>query len=154
MNRYLLLQRARLFSLAILFFIELLCIEIFVFCCFLSIYAYTSSSINLPEWLHDTAGSLFKNKPTRQNEQACFQLTSCNSEAISTELTTDCFAGFEIMQKSVPSYKRSSALRVITPLCLVPTTAMTFIVTGDEIWSAQIHRPNLVAWAFPPLVGI
>ena len=51
------------------------------------------------------AGSLFKNDPAWQNEPACFQLFSSNTEAISTELTTDCRVGFKMMQNSVPSYK-------------------------------------------------
>ena len=58
------------------------------------------------------AGSLFKNKPTR------FQLTSCNGEAISTKLTTDCRVGFKMIQNCLPSYKRASSLHVITPLML------------------------------------
>ena len=51
--------------------------------------------------LVNRAGWLLKNKPARQNEPARFQLTSCNSETISTELTTDCHVGFKIMQNSV-----------------------------------------------------
>ena len=45
-----------------------------------------------------------------------FQLTSCNSEAISTELTTDRRVGFKMTQNSVPNYKQVSSLHVITPL--------------------------------------
>ena len=37
--------------------------------------------------LVNRAGSLFKDKTAWQNEPTCFQLTSCNSVAISTELT-------------------------------------------------------------------
>ena len=51
------------------------------------------------------AGSLFKNEPARQNVPARFQLTLFNSEAISTELTTDCGVGFKMMQNSILSYK-------------------------------------------------
>ena len=57
----------------------------------------------------------FKTEPPQQNEPARFQLTSCNSKAISTELTNDCRVGFKIMQNSVPSKKRASLPHVITP---------------------------------------
>ena len=60
------------------------------------------------------AGLLFKNEPARQSEPARFQLTSCNSEAISKELTVDCQVGFKMMQNSVPSYKRARSPHVIT----------------------------------------
>ena len=60
------------------------------------------------------AGSLFKNKPARQNEPAPFQLPLRNSEAISTELTTDCRVGLKMMQNSVLRYKRASSPHVIT----------------------------------------
>ena len=56
----------------------------------------------------DQADLLFKNEPARQDGLACFQLTLCNSEAFSTELTTDCRVGFKMMQNSVLSYKRAS----------------------------------------------
>ena len=39
-------------------------------------------------------------------------------------------------------------------LCLVPTTAMTFIVLSNKIWSTQIHHPKFVARAFPSLALI
>ena len=45
-----------------------------------------------------------------------FQLTSCNSEAISTELTTDRRVGLKMTQNSVPNQKQVSSLHVITPL--------------------------------------
>ena len=60
-------------------------------------------------------GSLFNNEPARQNEAAGFQLASCNSKEIWTELTTDCRVGFKMMQNSVLSYKRVSSPHVITP---------------------------------------
>ena len=63
----------------------------------------------------DRAGSPFKNEPARQNQTSRFQLNLCNSEAVSTELTTDCRAGLKVMQNSVPNYKRASSPHVITP---------------------------------------
>ena len=50
-------------------------------------------------------------RAVRQNEQLAFGLPLFNGEATSTELTTDCWVGFKMMQNSVPSYKR-----VIHPL--------------------------------------
>ena len=50
-----------------------------------------------------------------QNEPARFQLPSCNGEAISEELITDCRVGFKMMQNSVPSYKRASSPQIVTP---------------------------------------
>ena len=49
---------------------------------------------------------------------------------------------------------KSSLSMVKCLLCFVPTTAMTFIVLGDEIWSSQIHRPKFIARAFPPIAHI
>ena len=103
--------------LAILFFIELFHIRILLFCCcLLSIYVCASSSIDQAERLHETSWLGQPSPLAFQNESARFQLTSCDSETISTELTTDCRVGFKMMHNSVLSYKRASSPRVITPL--------------------------------------
>lgn len=50
------------------------------------------------EWLHGTSclgQPSWLSEPAQQNDPASFQLTSCNSEAISAELTTDCRVGFK-----------------------------------------------------------
>ena len=106
--------------LAILFFIELFVIRILLFCC-CSLSIYTCASSSMTDYMRRAAsvnrtGSLFKNEPAQQNVPARFQLTSCNSEVISTELTTDWRVGFKMIQNSVPSYKRASSPHVITPL--------------------------------------
>ena len=51
-----------------------------------------------------------------QNEPIHFPLTSCKSETITTELTTDCRVSFKMMQNGVPSYKRASSSHAIIPL--------------------------------------
>ena len=45
-------------------------------------------------------GSLFKKEPARQNKPTYFRLTSCSSEAISTEVT-DCRVSFKMMKNTV-----------------------------------------------------
>ena len=71
------------------------------------------------------ADSFLKSEAARLNEPARFQLTSCNREAISTELTTDCRVGFKMMQNSVPTYKRTSSSHVITRLEMVQANCMS-----------------------------
>ena len=108
--------------LAILLFIELLHIWILLFFFFFFINLRMRELIDrarLNEYMKradsgNRAGSLFKNKPARQNEPAPFQLPLRNSEAISTELTTDCRVGLKMMQNSVLRYKRASSPHVIT----------------------------------------
>ena len=80
--------------LAILFFMERFPTRSLLFCCcFLSVYTCTSSLMDRAEWLHGTSclgQPSWLSEPAQQNDPASFQLTSCNSEAISAELTTDC----------------------------------------------------------------
>ena len=120
--------------LAILFFIEVFHIRILVLCCcFLSIYAciflnciHAFAHIGIQNYIRragsvNRAGSLFKNEPAR------FQLTSCNSEEISTELTTDGCVGFKMMQNSLPSYKRASSPHVSTTRKEIASSRVTKI---------------------------
>ena len=58
---------------------------------------------------------VFKKEPARQNKPARFYFTSCNSETISADFTTDCRVGFKVMQNSEPNYKRASSAHVISP---------------------------------------
>ena len=114
--------------LAILFFIEVFHIRILVLCCcFLSVYAYVILNcihayayIGIQNYIR-RAGSLSKNEPAR------FQLTSCNSEEISTELTTDGCVGFKMMQNSLPSYKRASSPHVSTTRKEIASSRVTKI---------------------------
>ena len=91
--------------LAILFFIELFRIRILLFV----VVFYQSTHALAHRWTgwmitwdelagwFNRDGSLFKNEPARKDEPTRFQLTSCNSDAISTELTTDCRVDFKMM---------------------------------------------------------
>ena len=114
--------------LAILFFTEVFHIRILVLCCcFLSIYAciflnciHAFAYISIQNYIR-RAGSLFKNEPAR------FQQTSCNSEEISTELTTDGCVGFKMMQNSLPSYKRASSPHVSTTRKEIASSRVTKI---------------------------
>ena len=51
-----------------------------------------------------------------ENEPARFQLTSCNNETISTELTTNCHVDFKVIQRSVPSHHLFNLPHIVTPL--------------------------------------
>ena len=85
--------RCLLVLLAILFFIKSFFIQILLFCCFLSVYTCASSSTGWTERLHETTWLIIE----KWNDPAHFQLTSCNSEAISTELTANCCVGFKMI---------------------------------------------------------
>ena len=95
----------------------------FEFCQFVVFYQSTHALLHLQTGLNDylrRASSVFKNEPARQNAPTRFQLISCNSEVISTELTTNCRVGFKMIQNSGPSYKQASSPHVITSIrCLI-----------------------------------
>ena len=74
-------------------------------------------------------GSLFKNETARQNKPARFQLTSCNSETVSTELTTDHLVGFKTMQNN-DATNEPAHLHVIISLFIVSSMCADGIVAG------------------------
>ena len=70
-------------------------------CCFS--HQSTHVQAHQQSWPKDymrQAGSLFINESARQNESARIQLTSCNSETNSAELTIDHRVGFKTMQNN------------------------------------------------------
>ena len=75
------------------------------------------------------AGSLFINESARQNESARIQLTSCNSETNSTELTIDHRVGFKTMQNN-DATNEPAHLHVIISLFIVSSMCVGGIVAG------------------------
>ena len=74
-------------------------------------------------------GSPFKNESARQNKPARFQLTSCYSETVSTELTTDHPVGFKTMQNN-DATNEPAHLHVIISLFIVSSMCADGIVAG------------------------
>ena len=85
-----------------------------------------SGSTDRAEWLHETSRLdqpswfAFQKRASTAKDPARFQFTSYKSEAISTELTTDCRVGFKMMQNSIPSYKQATIPHVnhLLSICL------------------------------------